>query len=174
MSKVKAFFAGIFTLHRWALNPFQMYSLSFLFVVAVNQIQMGVTPTSVLADLPRNALLSLAISNAIGAVIALYGLHLRDLEAALWVEFWGYVILIFVLATFVLMLAQSTINASASYGFGLSEAFIFAAVHRSIQILLYKRARFRSGKLSVAYVTQAEALSDITPEVPVRGEGLDP
>ena len=146
--KLTNWWLDTFTLHRWALNPFQMYDITFLMAVAVAQVQLGATPGSVYADnLDRQTLVSLAVSNIIGAIIALLGLHIRDLESALWVEFWGYMILIFVLGFYVILVTQNQINPNASYGFALAEAFVYAAIHRSVQILLYKRARRKRFKL---------------------------
>lgn len=161
-----------FTMHRWATSPFQMYPLSFLVAVAIAQIQLGVSPASVQADLERHTVVAMAICNVFGASIALYGLHLRELESALWVEFWSYLCLIFVLGTYVGLLAQHTITANATIGFGFAEAFVFASVHRGVQILLYKRARFKQSKLAQRAVIMQETLSSILPSTPV--EGSDP
>ena len=131
---------GTFTVRRWALNPFQMYDMAFVVAAALAQIVLGAAPSSVQADLNARTLLALAVCNVFGGVFALFGLHLRDLETALWVEVSGYLCLIFVLGLYVVMLVDQRINASATYGFALSEAFVFASIHRSVQILLYKRA----------------------------------
>lgn len=162
----------VFTLHRWALNPFQMYDITFLLATSVAQVVLGATPGSVFADsLDRQTILALAISNIIGASIALWGLHLRDLESALWVEFWGYAVLIFVLGTYVLLVTQNQANPNASYGFALAEAFVYAAIHRSVQVLLYKRARRKRFKLAQQADQLQRALEAMTPQSPVIGEG---
>lgn len=135
-----AYFRRNFTLHRWALNPFQMYGVSFLLAVAIAQLALGATPGSIQEELEINTLLALATCNTIGAVIAMVGLHTKELEEALWVELCGYLCLIFVLGFYVIMLIGNRVSIQASYGFGLSEAFVYAAIHRSGQILLYKRA----------------------------------
>lgn len=169
-ARFKAWWLDTFTLHRWALNPFQMYAVTFLIAVAVAQVQLGAAPGSVQADaLDRQTMLSLAISNCIGGFIALWGLHLRDLEAALWVEFWGYMVLIFVLGFYVYLLTQNQANPNATYGFGFAEAFVYAAVHRSVQILLYKRARHKRSAL-VREADFLQSLSVIAPPKPVIGD----
>lgn len=158
--------AGIFTVRRWAVNPFQMYCLSFLVAAATAQITLGATPSSVQADLDVKTLLALAVCNVAGGAIALFGLHLRELEAALWVELWGYVCLVFVMGIYLMMLADQRINVSASYGFALSEAFVFAAIHRSVQILLYKRATRKHRDLRRA----TDLLMQALPRHPVEGD----
>lgn len=170
MTRFRQWCRDTFTLHRWALNPFQMYDITFLLAAAIAQIQLGASPTSVQADLDRQTLLALAVANVFGATIALYGLHLKDLEGALWVEFCGYVILVFVLGVYVWLVIQSVINPSASYGYALAEAFVWAALHRSVQILLYKRAKRKKDKLSVEAKMLRDTLSNIMPSHPVLGE----
>lgn len=172
MSALRRWWTKNFTLHRWALNPFQMYDISFLMAVAIAQIQLGATPGSVQADMDRHTLMALATCNMVGAGIALLGLHRRDLEDALWIELCGYLCLIFVLGYYVLLLSIHQVNTNASYGFAFSEAFVYAAIHRSAQIWLYKRARKKRQHLD----DQATALKDamlfnaITPKRPVGDE----
>lgn len=170
MTRLRQWCQETFILRRWALNPFQMYGITFLLATAIAQIQLGASPTSVQAELDRHTMLTLAIANVVGGVIALYGLHLRDLEGALWVEFCGYVILVFVLGVYVTLIIQSVINPSASYGYALAEAFVWAALHRSVQILLYKRAKRKKDKLSIEAKMLHDTLSNIMPSHPVLGE----
>lgn len=158
-----------FTMHRWALNPFQMYDISFLVMVAIAQIQLGVQPISVLAELDRQTTLYLAAANVVGGSIALLGLHLRFLEEALWVELCGYLVLVFVLGTYLVLVVQGQANPNAGYGFGLSEAFVYAAIHRGVQILLYKRARRKRTKLGQE-VQLLQASLGINPSASVMGE----
>lgn len=171
MTRLRQWCQATFTLHRWALNPFQMYGITFLLATAIAQIQLGASPTSVQAELDRHTMLTLAIANVVGATIALYGLHLRDLEGALWVEFCGYLVLVFVLFVYILLVTQSVINPSASYGYALAEAFVWASLHRSVQILLYKRAKRKKDKLSFEAKMLRDTLSNIMPSHPVLGEG---
>lgn len=159
-------FSRTFTVRRWALNPFQLYDMAFMMAAAIAQIVLGATPSSVQADLDPKTLLSLAVCNMVGGGIALLGLHLRDLETALWVEFYGYLCLVFVLGYYLFLLADQRVNVSASYGFALSEAFVFAAIHRSVQILLYKRATQKHRDLRRATNLLMQAL----PRHPVEGD----
>lgn len=159
-----------FTLHRWALNPFQMYDLTFLFAVAIVQVVIGATPASVQSDLDHSTLLALATANIFGCIIALTGLHLRELESALWVEFCGYLALIFVLGTFVFLVATNLANPNASVGFALAEAFVAASIHRSTQILFYKRARHKHIALGREATALRDVLNRITPDEPIQGK----
>jgi hypothetical protein len=152
-----------FTLHRWALNPFQMYPITFLAGVAVSQLQLGASPLSVQADLERHTAIALAVCNIFGAGIALFGLHLRDLETALWVELYGYLCLIFVLGTYLYLLYRGQVNPGSTYGFGFSQAFVYAAAHRAAQILLYKRARGKRYKLAREATALQDTLNNILP-----------
>jgi hypothetical protein len=172
VNRFKSWWLDTFTMHRWAVNPFQMYGVSFLAAVAIAQIQLGASPGSVQADLDRNTLIALAICNIGGAGISLYGLHLRELESALWVEFCGYFCLIFVLGMYVWLLSHNQLNPNATYGFAFSEAFVFAAIHRSVQILLYKRARSKRFRLEEQTTAMQETLDSIMPSAPVEGEAL--
>lgn len=171
IGRFKQWWLETFTMHRWATNPWQMYTVSFLAAVAIAQIQLGASPGSVQADLDRHTVLSLAVCNVVGSAIALFGLHLRDLESALWVEFCGYFGLIFVLGTYVMLLGQTNVNPTATYGFAFAEAFVFAAIHRSVQILLYKRAHSKSLRLADRAMLMQETLDSIAPRSPVEGEG---
>lgn len=168
--RLSAWLKNVFTLHRWALNPFQMYAVMFLLAGSIAQIQLGVTPASVLTELPRVTIIYLAVANVIGGCIALIGLHLRELEEALWVEFCGYMILIFVLGTYISLVVTGQANPNAGYGFVLTEAFVYAATHRSVQILLYKRARRKSSNLARRADALTQALEGIQPSRPVLGE----
>lgn len=166
---MRSWWVDFFTMHRWATNPFQIYGVSFLMAVAIAQIALGVAPNSVQADLDRKTVLALAVCNVFGAGIVMFGLHLRDLESALWVEFCGYFGLIFVLGTYVFLLSQHQINPNATYGFAFAEAFVFAAIHRSVQILLYKRARTRRSRLAERAELMQETLDAIMPKDGVEG-----
>lgn len=170
MTRLGGWINDTFTLHRWALNPFQMYDVTFLVAVAIAQVVIGVAPASALTELPRTTLVYLAVANVIGGSISLVGLHLRELEEALWVELCGYLILVFVLGIFITLVVQTQPAPNAGYGFGLSEAFVYAAIHRSVQILLYKRARRKSSKLAKEADALERALNDIQPPRPVLGE----
>lgn len=171
MKRLSGWWRETFTLHRWALNPFQMYGISFLLAAAIAQMQLGATPGGVFADhLDYQTIRALAVANTVGGCIALFGLHLRELESALWVEFCGYLVLVFVLGLYVFLVTTNQLNPNASYGFALAESFMWAAVHRSIQILLYKRARRRRMRLACEAHALQQALENILPQVPVEGE----
>lgn len=130
-----------FTMHRWATNPFQLYSLFLLLQVSANQIAIGVPFGGPQEALDRTAQIALAGCNLLGALICAYGLHLRNIERALWVELFGYVALVGSLGIYVALVFLMQPLPNTSFGLALSEAFVFASLHRSIQIIRYKLAR---------------------------------
>jgi hypothetical protein len=132
-----------FTMHRWGVNPFQMYALFFLLQVSLNQLVIGVPETSAQSALNTEAQIALATCTLIGCLVSAYGLHLRDVETALWIELSGYVSLagslgIWVYLVFVLFPLPNT-----SYGLAFAEAFVLFSIHRAVQIVAYKRAKRR-------------------------------
>lgn len=155
-----------FTLNRWSLNPFQMYDIVMLAAVALGQIVLGASPGSIQEGLDRHTLIALAVCNVVGSSWSLFGLHLRDLETGLWIELWGYLALTFVLCTYLWLLFHGQLNAGATYGFGFGEAFVFASIHRAIQIMLYKRAHKKHGQLLQEANVLREAL--------IMGSGEEP
>lgn len=130
-----------FTMHRWATNPFQLYSLFLLMQVSANQIVIGVPFNGPQEALDRQAQIALAACNLLGSLICVYGLHLRNLDRALWVELCGYVALVGSLGIFVTLVFLMQPLPNTSFGLALSEAFVLASLHRSIQIIRYKLAR---------------------------------
>src|SRR6185436_13003211 len=88
------FLRKTFTMHRWATNPFQMFSLFLLLQVSANQIVIGVPETSAQSSLSREAQIAVAACNLIGAIAAATGLHLRHFETALRIELAGYLSLV--------------------------------------------------------------------------------
>lgn len=170
MKRLLAWWKHMFTIQRWMLNPFQMYDIAMLMGVAITQVTVGASPGSAQQDLDYKTLLSLAICNIAGSSLALLGLHLRELESALWIELCGYLALIFVMIVYLSLLYNGQINASATYGFGFAEAFVFAAIQRSIQIGLYKRARGTHLRLAEEASLLQDTLGVINPSRPVIGE----
>lgn len=134
-------YSNTFTGSRWATDPFQLYDISFLLLVSLAQVVIGVSPQSVQAQFDRGTQVSLAFANMVGACIALVGLHLKRLETGLWVELWGYISLTLTLAFYCYQLLISTTGPIATLGFTLSEAFVFASLHRAIQVIRYKYHR---------------------------------
>lgn len=127
-----------FTGVRWSLNPFQLYAVTFLMLLSVTEVVIGVSPSSVQAQFDKNTQLSLAGANFVGGVVVMAGLHLRDIERGLWIELWGYASLTASLLFYVFATQHSVQVPIATLGFALSEAFAFASLHRAIQIGVYK------------------------------------
>jgi hypothetical protein len=128
-----------------------MYALTFLMLLSVTEVVIGVSPASVQAQFDRGTAVSLAVANFVGAACAMVGLHLRDLEMGLWIELWGYASLTATMLLYVLseLNPQGKISVPiATLGFALSEAFVFASLHRAVQIGVYKYAQFHGHRLS--------------------------
>lgn len=142
-----------FTLSRWRTDPFQMYDAALLLLVSLAQLRFGIAPSSPVANLLDNTQQYLSFCNLWGALIVLWGVHLRELEISLWVELSGYFCLIFALTTYVYLLMTTTPLALTTTGFAFSQAFVLASLHRGWQILRYKRARRKkrtiTGKVEV-------------------------
>jgi len=138
-----------FTMRRWGTNPFQLYNLFLLLQVSINQIIIGVPETSAQAALSHDAQVALAICNCTGAAISAYGLHLRDFETGLWIELSGYASLAGSLGLYIVMVFLLFPLPNTSFGLALIEAFVLASIHRSIQIVRYKRARRRGVRLEI-------------------------
>jgi hypothetical protein len=174
IKRTVTWFKSVFSIQRWMLNPFQMYDIVMLLAVAITQVLAGASPGSVQKDLDYQTLAALAICNIAGSLIALFGLHLRELESALWIELCGYLALIFVMIVYLSLLFTNQLNATATYGFGFGEAFVFAAIQRSVQIALYKRARGRHFRLAQQEVDLLRntlvKISPPNPPRPVIGE----
>lgn len=134
-------YANAFTGTRWSLNPFQLYAVSFLMLLSLTQIVVGVSPVSVQAQFDRPTQLSLAGANFIGALLVMVGLHMRRLETGLWIELWGYASLTATMFFFIFTTVGHVVMPISTLGFTLNEAFAFASLHRAIQIAVYKRSR---------------------------------
>jgi hypothetical protein len=136
-------YADAFTGARWGTHPFQMYPITFLMLVSISQVVIGVSPATVQAKLEPGAVLSIAGANLIGGTVTMIGLHLKDVEQGLWLEICGYASLTLTLIVYI-GLASRQVNAPvATIGLALSEGFLFASFQRALQIILYKCALYR-------------------------------
>lgn len=128
------FLRNTFTMHRWAVNPWQLYTLFMLMQVSLNQIVIGVPPNGPQEFLARSAQIALAACNFLGSVICAYGVHLRDTNDGQLFELAGYLSLCGSLGIYVYLVFTVQPLPNTSYGLALSEAFLFASLHRAIQI----------------------------------------
>lgn len=135
-----------FTLRRWSTQPWQMYPLLFLFQVSAAQVWVGVPPNAAQSVLDGDAQFALAACNLVGTLICAYGLHLRDIEIALWIELSGYASLIGSLAIFVVLVFAVFPMPNTSYGLAFAAAFVLASMHRAAQIAGYKCAKRRADR----------------------------
>jgi hypothetical protein len=135
-------FTDIFTSDRWKTNPYQLWDTMFLMTVSLSQVIIGVAPGSIFTELERPVQLILALSNLIGATVVIVGLHLRNKDLGLNLEVAGAISLFATLAVYCVSVLREQTLASTTLGFGLAEAFVFATLHRSFQILTLKWARY--------------------------------
>lgn len=154
-----------FTWHRWRINPFQMYFTSFLLLVSTAQMGMGVAPSSPAVHLYDNTQIALSFCAFWGTVIVLFGLHLRDIETGLWVEVCGYMPVIFTEGLSVYLMFATQVIPFTSHNFAFDQAMVYAALQRSIQIWLYKRARRKASALD----SKVEVLKEV-----LRANGVNP
>jgi hypothetical protein len=137
-----------FTVARWWSNPFQVCATMFLGLWSVLQLTAGVTPGGVFdTQIDLHAQQFVSSTNLLGALVCFTGLHMRDLETALWVEVIGYVSLIGSLCIYIGLVATSTSWYNSGYGYGLAIAFCLGSTIRSYQIFALKRAERRAHTL---------------------------
>jgi hypothetical protein len=135
-----------FTMRRWCTNPFQLWNVTLLLQVSLHLVVFGEAPTqnaTAQGVLDSHAQFALAACNLFGTSICLFGLHLRDISTALWIELSGYISLIGSVGIY-LVLAYVVFGwPTTSFGLALTQAFVLASIHRIVQIIQYKRARRR-------------------------------
>lgn len=137
-----------FSFNRWRSNPFQLCGTTILGIWSIMQIVKGSTPSTVLdTQLDDQAQMLVSATNLLGSIICLFGLHMRDLASALWVEVIGYVSLIGSLGIYIWLVATKTGPFNTSYGYGLAIAFAGSSLIRTVQIFLLKRAERRADDL---------------------------
>lgn len=152
LGRVSTFLRREFTFRRWGTNPAQMYMILLLTVFSLLQIIFGTNPNNVIEKAFDTQLTTLiAVCNAVGGTVALYGLHMREFDRSISVESWGYLSLVFVMTLYVYLVLFNP-----DYGFpnltfalALSEAFVLSSLHRLYQIYAYFRAVKHHDKIQV-------------------------
>lgn len=134
-------YSNIFCGRRWNTNPYQLWATTFLVIVSLSQIVIGVAPTSVFTEVERPVALQVAIVNFIGAAVVLFGLHLRNETRGVMLELAGAASLVATLGWYIVLVLQKEALAGTTLGFGLAEAFWFGTCHRSIQIMTLQYAK---------------------------------
>lgn len=163
--RVGQFIRENFTWTRWRTDAFQMYFTAFLMLVSTAQLGLGAAPQSSqyhLEDATQNAV---AFCCLWGVLIVMLGLHLKDVETGLWIEMSGYLCIFFVLSLSVYLQFTTQTLAFTTHSFAFDQAFVYAALQRSIQVWLYKRTRRRAMRVE----NRVEALKEV-----LRSSGLDP
>jgi hypothetical protein len=138
-------YSNIFHGERWSTNPYQLWATTFLVIVSLAQVVIGVAPSSVFTEVERPVAFQVALVNFLGAAVVLFGLHLRNQDKGIALELAGTASLVVTLGWYIILVLRKEYLASTTLGFGLAEAYVCATLHRSIQILTLRWAR-RRGK----------------------------
>jgi hypothetical protein len=134
-------YANTFTGDRWRTNPYQLWDTLMLITVSLSQVIIGAAPGSIFTEVEKPVMFQLALVNLMGASIVMFGLHMRNKDLGLNLELAGAMSLVATLAWYCASVTSKQTLAGTTLGFGLAEAFVFATLHRSIQIITLKWAR---------------------------------
>lgn len=141
-----------FTAHRWNTSAWQMYLLLGIAWASIWQIHDNMAP-------PR---FGISIANLAGALVALIGMHLSDVDTARSVERWGYVMLIWSMSCYLALALRFEgfwgLVHQPNLGIVLTEAVVLAAVHRFIYGLVAKRERKRKAEATIELHEEAKAI----------------
>lgn len=148
-------YSDAFTGDRWGTNPYQLWGTTGLMTASLSQVIIGVAPSSILTEVERPVAVQLALVNLLGATVVMVGLHLKNTNLGLNLEFGGAISLVATLAWYIVTVVQRQILAGTTIGFALAEFFLFATVHRAIQILVRKWAQWRGHPELEHKMTQA-------------------
>lgn len=136
-------YANAFTGKRWASNPYQLWSTTFLMTASIAQIIIGVVPSSVFTEVERPVAVQLALVNFMGGAVVMFGLHLRNKDLGMSLELCGACSLTTTLAWYGAETIHHSVLAGTTLGFALVEAFLFGTLHRAIQIAILKYAKWK-------------------------------
>lgn len=136
-------YASTFHGRRWATNPFQLWLTMFVMIVSLSQVIIGVAPGSIFTEVERPVMLQLALVNLLGSSIVMFGLHMKNEDLGLNYELAGTFSLMVSLAWYCTGVTERQVLAGTTLGFGLVEGYVFASLHRSIQITTLRWAERR-------------------------------
>jgi hypothetical protein len=119
-----------------------MWTTLFLLTASLSQVVIGIAPTSVFTEVERPVAFQLGLVNFVGATIVLLGLHMKDEEVGLSLEFAGAFSLAATLGWYCVTVLTHQPLAGTTLGFSMPEAFLFATFHRGIQIFVLKASRW--------------------------------
>jgi hypothetical protein len=134
-------YSNIFHGKRWNTNPYQLWATTFLVIVSLSQVVIGVAPTSVFTEVERPVAFQVALVNFIGAAVVLFGLHLRNEARGVMLELAGTFSLVATLGWYIALVLRKESLAGTTLGFGLAEAYLLATLHRAMQVLTLMYAR---------------------------------
>lgn len=135
-------YSNMFTGDRWNTNPYQTWGTMFLVMASMSQVIIGIAPVSVLTEIERPAALTVGGANLFGASVIMFGLHLKDKEAGLMYELAGAASLVLTLGWYCYAVLHQSPLSGTTLGFAMPEAFVFATLHRAIQVLTLKWSRW--------------------------------
>lgn len=156
-------YATVFTGERWRTNPYQLWGVTFLCLVSLSQMVIGVAPGTILSEVEHPVMFQLAAVNFFGATVTLFGLHLRNQELGIALELAGSFSLVATLIWYCSMVISKQALAGTTLGFGFTQAFTFATLHRSFQILTLKYAQWR-GKPHLEERTAQALYAELDPD----------
>jgi hypothetical protein len=141
---------------RWSLDPWYMWVMVMLIVVALGALILGEAPTKVIAQFERPVVVQLAVTNLIGAAVIMVGLHLRNWEVGINLELAGAASLFGTLVYYWVVMLSSHLVTGTAYGLGAVQVFIIVGMtHRCLQICTLKWARWRGDEKLERKVTHA-------------------
>jgi hypothetical protein len=124
-------YANAFTGYRWTTNPYQLWGMLLLMMVSLSQIVIGISPESLLKNIPEPVVLQFALVNFMSAAVVMFGLHLRNKETAINLELSGTVTLFATLGWYFVSELQHHELAGTMIPFGLTQA-LFITVFKSV------------------------------------------
>jgi hypothetical protein len=166
-------YSDAFTGERWNTNPYQLWGTTGLVSASLSQVIIGVAPSSILTEAERPVTVTLALANLLGATMTMVGLHLKNTNLGLNLEFAGTISLVATLAWYVETVLTRQILAGTTVGFALAEFFLFATLHRAVQILIRKWAQWRGHPALEAKMTQ-QLRAETIPPMPIEPDEILP
>jgi hypothetical protein len=160
-------YSDLFTGERWNTNPYQAWATTFLMSASLSQVIIGIAPVSILTEIERPAALSVGSANLFGAVVVMFGLHLKDKEQGLMYELAGAFSLVLTLGWYCTEVLRQSPLSGTTLGFAMPEAFVLATLHRGIQIITLKGARwYGRERLERKMIHALNPTATVTPLVP--------
>lgn len=157
-------YANAFTGDRWSTNPYQTWGTTFLMMASLSQVIIGIAPVSILSEIERPAALTIGAGNLFGACVTMFGLHMKDKEVGLMYELAGSFSLVATLGWYCAEVLHGNPLAGTTLGFSMPEAFVFATLHRAIQIFTLQWSRqFGKDRLERRMINALNPIAAVPP-----------